>query len=349
MKRKGNLYQKICSIETLEVADMIARKGKKHQYGIKMHDLNKQANILALHAALVNKIFTTSQYSTFKVYEPKEREVFRLPYYPDRIVHHSIHLVLEAIFVSMFTADTYSCIKGRGIHAASNAVKMALRDKAGTTFCLKLDVKKFYPSVDHDILIKLLKRKFKDADLIWLLENIIRSTAGLPIGSLTSQTFGNFYLTGFDHWIKEVKKIKYYFRYCDDIVILGSSKEVLHRLLIDIKHYLFENLKLQVKPNHQIFPVDSRGIDFCGYVHRHSHTLLRKSIKKRFARMMAKRRNKKSIASYWGWAKHADTKHLLKTLFSEKVQSIQHTSKDPKLYRRQDKDRTVIKPGNPSV
>lgn len=349
MKRIGGLYHRIYSIENLEAADIIARKGKKHQQGIKIHDRNRGSNIQLLHKSLVDKIYKTSDYTTFKVYEPKEREVFRLPYFPDRILHHSLMLVLEPIFVASFTKDTYSCIKGRGIHAAAKAVKNALKDEANTSFCLKLDITKFYPSVDHDILKRQLRRKIKDNDLLWLLDEIIDSAPGLPIGNLMSQYLANFYLTGFDHWIKEQKKVQYYFRYADDIVILSGNKEYLHNLLVDIQDYLSVNLKLHVKSNHQVFPVASRGIDFVGYVMRHTHTRMRKSIKKRFARMMAKRRNPKSIASYWGWAKHADTNHLLKTLFREKVQSIQHTTKDPKLYRRQNKDRTDIKSGNSSV
>lgn len=186
MKRINNLFQKICSIENLQLADTIARKGKSKQYGVLLHDRNKEANILALHQMLINKMYSTSPYSTFKIYEPKEREVFRLPYYPDRIVHHAIMLHLEAIFVSTFTTDTYSCIKGKGIHAAANAVKQALKDVPGTTYCLKLDVKKFYPNVDHLILKQLVRRKIKDADLLWLLDGIIDSAPGLPIGNYLS-------------------------------------------------------------------------------------------------------------------------------------------------------------------
>lgn len=114
MKRIGNLYNKIISIENLELADLKAQKGKSRQYGVKVHNSNKQDNILKLHELLKNNKYKTSNYSTFKIFEPKERDIFRLPYYPDRIVHHAIMNVLEPIFVSSFTADTYSCIKGRG-------------------------------------------------------------------------------------------------------------------------------------------------------------------------------------------------------------------------------------------
>lgn len=317
MKRKGNLYGKICSIENLRLADARARKGKKNQYGIKVFDKDSESNLLLLNESLINKSFKTSPYTTFKVYEPKEREVFRLPYYPDRIVHHAIMIHLEQLFVSTFTADTYSCIKKRGIHAAARSVKKALTDKESTQYCLKMDIKKFYPNIDHAILKELLRKKIKDQELLWLLDEIIDSAAGLPIGNYLSQYFANFYLTYFDHWLKGTKGVKYYFRYADDIIILHSDKPYLHRMLSEIKNYLTNQLKLTVKDNYQIFPVESRGIDFVGYKFYHTHTLLRKSIKQRFARMLATQKNDASIASYLGWAKHADTKTLIKKLLHE--------------------------------
>jgi RNA-directed DNA polymerase len=319
MKRIGNLYERICSIENLMLADDIARKGKAKQPGVIEHDKHRHDNINRLHEMLMNKTYKTSTYTTFTIYEPKERIIFRLPYYPDRILHHAVMNILEPLFVSTFTADTYSCIKKRGIHAAANKVKVALRDIPGTQYCLKLDVRKFYPSVDHATLKALLRRKIKDTDLLWLLDEIIDSTGGLPIGNYLSQYFANFYLTYFDHWLKEQKKVKYYFRYADDLVILAPDKPYLHELLAEIRTYLQDNLKLMVKDNYQIFPVEARGIDFVGYVFYHTHTLIRKGIKKNFARMLKNNRNHASLASYRGWAKHCDSKHLLKQLLHEEV------------------------------
>ena len=186
-------------------------------------------------------------------------------------------------------------------------------------YCLKLDITKFYPSVNHDILKALLRRKFKDAKLLALLEEIINSAEGLPIGNYLSQYMANFYLSYFDHWIKETKAVKYYYRYADDLVFLHHDKEYLHQLLTEIKHYLYNNLHLHVKGNHQVFPVASRGIDFVGYKFYHTHTRLRKGIKKNFARMLAKNKNSKSIASYNGWAKHCNSKHLIKKLLHERI------------------------------
>ena len=319
MKRIGNLYERICSIENLRLADSIACKGKSKQLGVIEYIKNRDANIQNLHEILMRGMYKTSNYTTFRVYEPKERIIFRLPYFPDRVVHHAIMNILEQIFVSAFTADTYSCIKGRGIHAAANAVKLALKNINATTYCLKLDIRKFYPSVDHVILKQLLRRKIKDNDLLGLLDEIIDSAEGLPIGNYLSQYFANFYLTYFDHWLKEEKKVKYYFRYADDMVILADNKPYLHQVLSEIRSYLQEKLKLTIKDNYQIFPVYVRGIDFVGYVFYHTHTFLRKSIKQNFARMLAKNPNPQSIASYNGWASHCDSKHLIKKLLHEQV------------------------------
>ncbi len=326
-------------MDNLILADDIARKGKKDQYGIKVHDRNRMGNLEALRDQLLGRTFKTSKYTTFKVYEPKERDVYRLPYFPDRIVHHAIMNVLEPMFVSVFTADTYSCIKGRGIHAAARAVRRALRDEPGTTYCLKFDIRKFYPTVDHRTLKDLLRRKIKDQDLLWLLDGIIDSADGLPIGNYLSQYFANFYLSYFDHWVKEHLQVKYYFRYADDIVILGPDKQDLHLVLLKCTDYLADQLRLAVKGNYQVFPVAARGIDFVGYKFYHTHTLLRKSIKKRFARTMRRRPNPQSLAAYYGWAKHANCINLIKTLSRESVQPIQHYCYVPRTCGRQNQDR----------
>lgn len=314
MKRLNHLFDKICSIENLTLADALAQKGKSKQPGVIAHNTIRETDITRLHQQLLNGDYQTSPYTCFKIYEPKERLIFKLPYYPDRILHHAIINIIGPVFYSTFTADTYSCIKGKGVHAAARGVKEALKDQAGTTYCLKLDIKKFYPSIDHHVLKTLLRKKFKDNDLLSLLDEIIDSVEGLPIGNYLSQYFANFYLTYFDHWMKQAKGVKYYFRYADDLVILSDNKTLLHSLLADIRQYLAENLKLTVKSNYQVFPVEARGIDFVGYKFFHTHTLLRKRIKQSFAKAIATGKDTASIASYTGWAKHCDSKNLVNKL-----------------------------------
>jgi retron-type reverse transcriptase len=324
MKRKGSLYEQICSLENLQLADEKARKGKLRSHGVVKHDQNRKQNLIQLREALINGTFRTSKYDIFKIYEPKEREIYRLPYFPDRIVHHSVMNVLEPIWVAVFTADTYSCIKDRGIHAAAIKVKTALHDNTeATKYCLKIDIRKFYPSIDHNILKQILRRKIKDNRLLSLLDEIIDSASGVPIGNYLSQYFANLYLAYFDHWMKEKKGIKYYYRYADDIVVLHHDKRFLHGLFKEMQAYLADNLKLQIKSNWQIFPVSARGIDFVGYVFYHTHTRLRKTIKQRFCRRLARINKRKflteenfkqSICPWWGWAKYCNSINLINKL-----------------------------------
>lgn len=333
MKRVGNIYEKIISFENLQLADEKARKGKLNSYGVKTHDKNRVENIRRLHQQLTAKTFKTSEYDTFTIFEPKERLIFRLPYYPDRIVHHAIMNILEPLWVSVFTSDSFSCIKGRGIHGAMRKVKIAMKDRKNSQYCLKIDVKKFYPSIDHAILKQIVRKKIKCTDTLMLLDSIIDSTDGVPIGNYLSQYFANLFLTYFDHWIKEVKKVKYYFRYADDMVFLASSKEELHLLLRDIEHYFSSKLNLVVKSNYQVFPLaknhkdkTGRGLDFVGYVFYFDEMRIRKCIKKNFCRAAARlnrRKNvppkeyKQKLCSWFGWAKYSNSKHLLKTIIKK--------------------------------
>lgn len=309
MKRFGNLYKQIYSLENLELAEKKARKSKTKTKEVLEFSINKELNLYVLHELLKAKQYKISKYKIFTLYDPKERIIFKLPYI-DRIVQHAILNIIEKIFVNTFTSNTYNCIKGRGIHKAFYKLKNNLKDVNNTQYCVKIDIKKFYPNIDNTILKKLLRKKFKDNDLLYLLDNIIDSTSGVPIGNYISQFFANFYLSYFDHYIKEQLKIKYYFRYCDDIIILSSNKEELHILLKQIRIYLHYNLKLELKSNYQIFPVNKRGIDFIGYRFYHTHILLRKRIKNNFIKMIKTNNNKKSKASYYGWMVHSNCINL---------------------------------------
>lgn len=305
MKRKSNLYTKIISVENLQKADKIAKKGKISQFGIKKHIENEVENINNLHELLNHRQFKTSEYSSFEILKPKHRVISRLPYYPDRILHHAIILQIGEILVKTFNKDTYSCIKGKGICKASYSLREALQDKNYNKYCLKLDIKKFYENVDHNILKLMLRKKFKDKDLLNLLDNIIDSNpVGLPLGSLISQYLANFYLCYLDHYIKQELTVKYMWRYMDDIIILSNSKEELHSVLSKIKTYL-KTLKLEIKHTYQVFPVEDRGIDFVGFVHRKDYTLLRKRIKQNYKRSKNKER--------WNsWLVHCNSINLRK-------------------------------------
>lgn len=321
MRRFGNLYGNICKEENIYLAYEKARKGKAKTPGVVAFERNLQKNLDSIREELVSQTYRTSPYETFFIHDPKEREIYRLPF-RDRVVHHAVMNVLEGIWVPVFISQTYSCVKGKGIHGALKTLSRDLKDTKGTQYCLKMDIRKYYPSVDHEVLKSIVRKKIKDKRLLRLLYGIIDSAPGIPIGNYLSQFFANLYLSYFDHWLKEERQVKYYYRYADDMVMLSSSKHELHVLLDDVKRYLSEKLKLQVKDNWQIFPVSSRGIDFVGYVFYHDHIRMRKSIKKNFCRKAYRLRRKNlagkdlkcALSSWMGWAKHCNSRNLIKKI-----------------------------------
>jgi len=319
MKRINNLYDKICDADNIYTAYLKARQGKGRSYGVLYFEKHLNKNLMLIQEELIKGTYKTSEYDVFTIHDPKERLIFRLPF-RDRVVHHAIMNVLEPIWISVFASCTYSCIKGRGIHGVLKHLRRDLKDVNNTKYCLKLDIKKFYPSIDHEALKAIIRKKVKDKRLLMLLDEIIDSAPGVPIGNYLSQFFANLYLSYFDHWVKEYKRVKYYYRYADDLVFLAGDKAYLHNLLSDVRDYLKDCLRLDLKGNYQIFPVDLRGIDFVGYVFYHSHIKMRKSIKKNFCKKAAKL-NKKSmsnkdykqqVCSWLGWAKHCNSKNLIR-------------------------------------
>jgi RNA-directed DNA polymerase len=321
MKRIGNLYNKVSDLDNLYLAYSKARQGKGKSYGVLHFEKNLNENILQIQKELINETYRTSEYDVFTIHDPKERIIYRLPF-RDRVVHHAIMNVLENIWTSVFISHTYSCIKGKGIHGALKHIKRDLRNQAETKYCLKMDIRKFYPSIDHAILKTIVRKKIKDVKLLSLLDGIIESAPGVPIGNYLSQFLANLYLSYFDHWLKEDKQVKYYYRYADDIVILAETKEYLHGLRTDIETYLLQELNLNLKGNYQVFPVESRGIDFVGYVFYHTHILMRKRIKKNLCKQIAQLNKRKitpqeykiKICSRMGWAKHCNSRNLIKTI-----------------------------------
>lgn len=321
MKRYGNLYEKIYSYENLQLAHQKAKRDKSFYNEVKMVDANEEYYLTQLQNMLIWKTYSVkpSDYTMFiKIDKGKEREIFKLDYFPHRIMQHALMNVIQEILLKSFIDNTFASIPNRGIHLCLKRMDKDIRsDKEGTMYCLKMDVRKFYPNINHRILKELLRKKFKDEDVLWLMDVIIDSMEGengIAIGSLFSQWAGNFYLTYFDHWLKEQKGIKYYYRYCDDMVILHRDKEFLHQIRKDISEYLLVNLDLELKVNWQVFPSRVRGIDFVGYRHFGDYILLRKSTAKQMKRKMREIYKKClhgesltysewcSINSYGGWA-----------------------------------------------
>ena len=327
MKRLGNIFDKICTMENLREVHANARKGKRKYGGGKMVDRDPEKYLKQIRDMLVNKTYEVSPYTIRDLFDGgKPRILMKLPYYPDRIIQWAIMLQIRHVFMSVFVHHTCASVRGRGIHHATRLMSEYMRDKEKSQYCLKIDVAKFYPSTSHEILKSLLRRKFKDPDLLELLDKIIDSMPdkqGIPIGSYLSQYLANYYLSYFDHWLKEAQGTKYVVRYMDDIVILSDSKEWLHALKCNIDEYLAEHLSLKLKGNWQVFPTGVRGVDFVGYRHFYDFKLLRKSSAKRFKRTMAKIRKKEAARkllnyhdfcaynSYIGWLKWCDSFRLI--------------------------------------
>lgn len=287
MKRYGNIYKGITHINTIKIATNNASKKKKNRTEVQRFYRRYNHNIKEVQKMLEGKTYKTSKYK-FKtiVDKGKEREIAILPFYPDRIVHWSLILQVEDIFIKHFIFNTYAAIPNKGVKLALTRLNADIRNNPELKYCLKIDVKKFFPNIDKEVLKQLFRKKFKDKDLLWLLDEIVDSypKSGIPIGNYTSQYFGNFYLSFFDHWIKEEKKIKVFHRYMDDMVFLGESKEELWKLLDDIREYFDNNLNIKVKENYQVFPVESRGVDFVGFKSYGHKITIRNKTKNRMIR-----------------------------------------------------------------
>jgi hypothetical protein len=213
-------------------------------------------------------------------------------------------------------------IPGRGLHTGARAMKRWLsNDRKGTRYCYKIDIRKYYPSIDLDILYNMLSRHMDDADALWLLRTVVYSHApGLPIGNFTSQWFANLYLSHFDWWVRQTLGVAYYVRYIDDIVLLHGSKKELHVMRRRIEDMLSNEYHLTIKRNWQVFKVDGRGVDFLGFRFFHGYTTIRKTTAYRIARKIRKIGRKpypgpsdaSSAMSYMGITTHCDSFNFMR-------------------------------------
>lgn len=323
MKRYGYLIEQVVEESNLQEAFRMVMRGKKRTRTVRLFKKNRDAILAEIADEIRSGRYAPSGFREFEVVENgKTREIQSLPF-KDRIALHAIMSVLGKTLGGMLIRDTYASLPNRGIHDGLNRVRRALKDRSNTRYCLKLDIKKFYHSIDQDVLIERLRRKIKDETMMQTLVRIIHSYGpGLAIGYHSSQLLGNFYLCLLDHCMKCELGVKYYFRYCDDIVILGPNKEYMRGIFDKLREVVEGRLHLSIKPNWQIFPVEARGIDFLGYVIRHDYVLVRKHIKKRVARRLHKVKSQKRryvvLASFWGWIKHCNGRHLFYKLTNMK-------------------------------
>ncbi len=309
MKRYKNLWDKFISMENLELAAKKAVKSKKSKWQTRVFEKNKTELLMKLQRLLQDGKFNTSEYKIIKIFEPKERLIYVLPLYPDHIVHHALINILGPIWQSTFIRDSYACIPNKGLHKASQTM---MRFMKRNKYVLQCDIRKFYPSINHEIMFNIVQRKIADKRLLDVLHNIIWSCDGdtnLPIGNLTSQWMGNVYLNDLDHFVKEDLHCTDYIRYCDDFCLFSNDKDILHHYKTRLETFLFCRLKL-VFSKSAVYPV-SRGVSFIGYRHFKKFLILRKYGARKILKnvkniAMKKDKGEHSVgqlAAYYGWAK----------------------------------------------
>lgn len=289
VKRYGNLWERVCSLENITKAYMESRKGKTSKPQVAKVDEDPMPYLEEVRRMLVNKTYRSGEYRAFTIHERgKDRVVYDIDYFPHRIVHWALMIVIKPILMDSIGDHSFAAMEGRGSHQALRKVQEYLRrDPDGTKYCFKMDVRKFFPSIKKDIMLRKIERKIKDEDVLWLCREIIFGfkDPGLPIGNYTSQYFANYYLSSVIRHMKQVFHCHYLVAYMDDIVILGSSKSWLRRVKKRMVLQLEEN-GLEMKRNWQIFPVDVRGVDFVGYRIFREFTLLRNGTKRTMVRKM---------------------------------------------------------------
>lgn len=246
MKRTDNLWEQVCSKENIELAWKRTRKGKGRYTEVQDINQHKEYYLSQIQESLIYENYSFTTPKTRKIYEPKERTIYVVPVFPDRILHHCIMNIVAPIWESLMYEYSFACRKSKGYHEASNYVCGAMRK---TEFYMKGDIKKYYPSINHAVLKAVIRRKIKDECVLTFFDRLIDSTDGevnIPIGHYTSQWIGNLYLNELDTYVKHVLGYKYYVRYMDDFMLFGNDKNKLRHDLKRIREFLAERLKLKL-------------------------------------------------------------------------------------------------------
>lgn len=282
------------------------KKGKSKKKDVQKFAKNLKQNILNLHTKLNTKTYKHSKYFSFYVKDPKLRHIHKASV-KDRVLHHAVFRILYPVFDKTFIFDSYSCRLNKGTHRAINRLEKFARkvskNNSKNCFVLKCDIRKFFDSIDQDILLDLIKHKVLDQKIIWLVNKIIKSfPRGIPLGNITSQIFANIYLNELDKFVKHKLRIKYYIRYCDDFIILSRDKIYLQSLIPIISDFLEKSLKLSLHPQKIFIRKYRQGVDFLGYVCFPYYRILRPKTKKRMLRNICP----ENLQSYLGVLKHCN-------------------------------------------
>lgn len=307
-----NKYDKELTYENLMKAHLESRKGKNIRREIILFNLKQEEYIMWLYEKLKTGTYKHSGYTTFYVTEPKVRLIEKSAYI-DRIVHRwYVDNFMKEYFIKTFINTSYACLKDKGMHKACIDVQNTMKHCKriwNNYYIIKMDVAKYFKNIDKTILYNILQRKIKDKKLLWLTREILYSNGiekGLPIGNYTSQCFANIYLNELDQYAKNTLKLKYYFRYMDDIIVMIKNKKEAIEKLKQIRRFLETKLELELNSKTQIFK-GSQGVNFCGYKINEYRLKIRTKGKKKL-------KNKVKKLKYQIKIKQIDTKEAHKFL-----------------------------------
>jgi retron-type reverse transcriptase len=323
MKKYYCRYKDIITIANLLQVWRQFLLGKSKRNDVVIFQAHLMNNLFDIYEDLDNKTYRHGPYVAFNVADPKPRRIHKATV-RDRVIHHLLYQALCDHFDSQFVFDSYSCRKNKGAHKALNRFKyfagQVSRNHTRTCYVLKGDIRKFFASIDQQVLLSILRRQIADTEILWLIEKVLasfnacRPDVGLPLGNLTSQLFSNIYLNELDRYIKQELRIKYYIRYADDFVILSDNKNELEYIIPLIKDFLSLKLKLELHPQKLFIKTYASGVDFLGWVHFPHHRQIRTVTKKRIFRQMAGWPKPETVNSYRGLLGHGDTYKVRKQL-----------------------------------
>ncbi len=312
-------FNDITSVENIPAAWEEFLRGKRKRKDVQEFQINLIDNILDLQRDLANKTYRHGPYEVFNISDPKPRNIHKATV-RDRLLHHAIYRVLYPVYDQTFIAHSYSCRKKKGTHKALKAFKTMARqvsqNHTKTVWVLKCDIRKFFASIDHEILFKVLKKKISDPDTMWLLKEIVGSfeTApgkGLPLGNLTSQLLVNIYMNELDQWVKRELKVQYYIRYADDFVFMDRDRTKLVKTFQSIERFLRTALALELHPFKVSISTVASGVDFLGWVHSPHHRALRTVTKRRmFKNVRGLPEDSPVVRSYLGLLQHGNAAKL---------------------------------------
>ncbi len=312
----GNIFHTIISLSNILSAWKEFSRGKKKKKDVASFEFNFEDHLLGLHEQLSSKTYAHDPYTDFFVCDPKKRHIHKASV-RDRVLYQAIYRVLYPVFDRHFIFDVFSSRNQKGLHLGVNRLTRGCRKLSHNwrrpIFALKCDVRKFFDSIDHEILKNQIFQQVKGDNEAWLIESILGSFEkgpgrGLPLGNVTSQLFANVYLNDFDQFIKHKLKEKYYFRYCDDFIILSVDKLRLENIIFHIRDFLSTTLNLELHPNKIEIRTLRQGIDFLGYVVLPNAMIMRTSTQNRIINKVMSGADKNSLESYLGILSHCRAK-----------------------------------------